>query len=160
MNKAIFRAETGKQDLIIEREFDVPRDLVFRAHTDPELYGEWLGPKGYTTRFEKFEPRSGGSYCFTNIDEKGNKSAFHGVYHEVKQPERITGTFEWEGMPGHVSLEKSEFYELPDNRSKVVSHSIYLSIEDRDGMLSNGEMEQGINQSYAKLDELLEELNI
>jgi len=158
MNKTIIIAEHGKQDLIIEREFDAPRDLVFRAHTDPELYSQWLGPDGYKTRFERFEPKSGGSYRFVNIDEKGDEFVFHGVYHEVEEPESIIGTFEWEGMPGHVSLEKAEFFELPNNRTKLISHSIYLSEEDRNGMMGDGAMEKGVNEGYDKLDKLLEKM--
>lgn len=156
--KTIFKAEPGKQELIIEREFDAPRDMVFEAHTDPKLYSQWLGPKGYVTKFEEFEPKNGGSYRFVNIDEKGNVYDFHGVYHEVKKPEIIVGTFEWEGMPGHVSLEKSVFLELPNNRTKLISHSIYLSEEDRNGMVADGAMEEGVNEGYEKLDELLEKL--
>ena len=158
MNKTIFKAEPGRQDLIIEREFDAPRDLVFKAHTDSELYGQWLGPKNLKTRFEKFEPKSGGSFRFVNTDENGHEDVFFGVYHEIDEPKTITGTFEWGGMPGHASLEKAEFIELPEGRSKVVSHSIYLSVEDRDGMTADGEMEEAVNEGYEKLDEILEEM--
>ncbi len=145
--------------MLIEREFDAPRELVFKAHTDQELYGQWLGPQGLTTTFEKFEPRNGGSYRFIQKDKDGKVYAFHGVYHEVSPPERTIGTFEYEGLPetGHVSLESAVFEELPGNRTKVVSRSIYLSVADRDGMLQSG-MEEGMNSSYSRLDELLEKM--
>jgi uncharacterized protein YndB with AHSA1/START domain len=153
-------AEPGKLEMIIEREFDAPRELVFKAHTDQELYGQWLGPSGLTTRFERFEPRSGGSYRFIQKDREGKEYAFHGVYHEVTPPERTIGTFEYEGLPesGHVSLESATFEELPGNRARVVSRSVYLSVADRDGMLQSG-MEEGMNDSYHRLDELLAKIN-
>jgi uncharacterized protein YndB with AHSA1/START domain len=154
-------AEPGKQEFFIEREFDAPRDLVFKAHTDPELYPQWLGPRGFSTKMEEFEPRPGGMWRFVQKDEKGNEYRFHGVYHEVLAPERIIGTFEFDELPekGHVSLEVSRFEELPGNRTKMVSQSIYMSAADRDGMLQNG-MEEGVNEGYERLDELLEKMMV
>lgn len=156
MNGTKITAEPGKQEFFIEREFDAPRELLFNAYTDPDLYAQWLGPRGLTTTFEKFEPRNGGSWRFVQKDPKGEVYAFHGVYHEVLSPERIIGTFEFEGLPetGHVSLETARFEELPGNRSKLVSQSVFRSVADRDGMLQSG-MEEGVNDSYERLDELL-----
>ncbi|WP_414470438.1 SRPBCC family protein [Methanobacterium sp. ACI-7] len=152
-------AETVKQDLFIVREFDAPRKLVFKAFTDPELYVEWLGSSGYKTALETFEPRNGGSWKYIQKDPEGNEFAFHGVNHEVLPPERIIDTFEFEGLPesGHVILETSRFEELPSNRTKLTSQSVFQSVEDRDGMLQSG-MEEGITDSYNRLDELLERM--
>jgi uncharacterized protein YndB with AHSA1/START domain len=158
-NKTTITAEPGKQELFITREFDAPRELVFEAFTDPELYVQWLGPRGYMTTLEKFEPRSGGSWRFIQKDEGGNEYAFHGVNHEVLPPERIIDTFEFEGLPekGHVLLETARFEELPGNRTKLVSQSVFQSVADRDGMLQSG-MEEGVNDSYDSLDELLKKM--
>jgi uncharacterized protein YndB with AHSA1/START domain len=152
-------AEPGKQEFFIEREFDAPRELLYKAHTDPELYAQWLGPRGLTTAFPIFEPRNGGSWRFIQKDAKGNEFAFHGVYHDLLPPERIIGTSEYEGLPetGHVSLETSLFEELHGNRTKLVSQSVYRSVADRDGMLQSG-MESGIKESYERLDELLQKM--
>lgn len=152
-------AEPGKQEIIITREFDAPRELVFKAFTDPELYTQWLGPRGLTMTLETFEPRNGGSWRYIQKDAEGNEYAFHGVNHEVLSPERIIGTFEFEGLPekGHVILETARFEELPGNRTKLTSQSVFLSVVDRDGMLQSG-MEEGVNDSYNRLDELLEKL--
>ncbi len=149
-------AEPGKQELILVREFDAPRELVFQAHTDPGLYGQWLGPRGLTTTFETFEAKTGGAYRFIQKDTDGKEYAFHGVYHEVLAPERIIGTFEFEGLPetGHVLLETTRFEVLPGNRTRVVVQDIYQSVADRDGMFQMG-MEKGINEGYERLDELL-----
>jgi uncharacterized protein YndB with AHSA1/START domain len=152
-------AEPGKQEIIIEREFDAPRELVFKAFSDPELYVQWLGPHELTMTLETFEPRSGGSWRYTQKDPEGNEYVFHGVNHEVLSPERIIGTFEYEGLPekGHVILETARFEELSGNRTKLTSQSVFQSVTDRDGMLQSG-MEEGINDSYSRLDGLLEKL--
>ncbi len=156
VNKTIMIAEPGKQEIFIVRELDAPRELVFKAFTDPKLYSQWLGPRRLTTRFEKLESKNGGSYRFINEDEKGNKFAFHGVYHEVLAPERIIGTFEYEGLPekGHVSLEITKFEELPGGRTKLTTQDVFMSVADRDGMVQSG-MEEGVNDSYDRLEELL-----
>ena len=152
-------AEPGKQEIIIEREFDAPRELVFKAFTDPELYVQWIGPRGLTMTLETFEPKNGGSWRYIQKDADGNEYAFHGVNHEVLSPERIIGTFEFEGLPekGHVILETARFEALPGNRTKMTSQSVFQSVVDRDGMLQSG-MEEGVNDSYDRLDELLEKM--
>ena len=156
VNKTKMIAEPGKQEIFIVRELDAPRELVFKAFTDPKLYSQWLGPRRLTTKFEKLESKNGGSYRFINEDEKGNKFAFHGVYHEVLAPERIIGTFEYEGLPekGHVSLEITKFEELPGGRTKLTTQDVFMSVADRDGMVQSG-MEEGVNDSYDRLEELL-----
>ncbi|MEW6401204.1 MAG: SRPBCC family protein [Chloroflexota bacterium] len=155
-NKTTIAAEPGKQELFITREFDAPRDLVFRAYTDPKIYAQWLGPRSLTTTFEVFEPVSGGRWRFIQKDPDGNEFAFHGVTHEVTPLERIIGTFEFEGMPesGHVLLETTKFESLPGNRTRVTSQSVFQSVEDRDGMVSAG-METGVVEGYERLDEIL-----
>ncbi len=94
---------------------------------------------------------------YTHKDEDGNQFGFHGVYHEVLAPERMIDTFEFEGMPekGHVSLETAKFMELHGGRTRVTMQSVFQSIADRDGMIQSG-MEEGISDSFARLDELLE----
>jgi len=155
-NKTKITAEPGKQEIFITREFDAPRELVFKAHTDPKLYTQWLGPRELTMTLEKFEPRDGGSYRYIHEDQAGNKYAFHGVNHEVLAPERIIGTFEFEGLPekGHVILGTLKFESLPGDRTRLTSQSVFQSVADRDGMLRSG-MERGVNEGYERLDELL-----
>jgi uncharacterized protein YndB with AHSA1/START domain len=159
MTKTKITAEPGKQEIIIEREFDAPRELVFKAFTDPKLYVQWLGPRELTMTLETFEPGNGGSWRYIQKDADGNEYAFHGVNHEVLSPERIIGTFEFEGLPekGHVILETARFEELSGNRTKLTSQSVFQSVVDRDGMLQSG-MEEGVNDSYDRLDRLLEKM--
>ncbi len=158
-NTTKITAEPGKQEIFIIREFDAPRELVFKVFTDPELYAQWIGPRGLKTTIEIFEPKNGGSWRYIQKDQEGNEFAFHGVNHEVLAPERIIDTFEFEGLPetGHVILETAKFEALPGNRTKLTSQSVFQSVEDRDGMMQSG-MEEGVNESYERLDELLEKM--
>jgi uncharacterized protein YndB with AHSA1/START domain len=159
VNPTQITAEPGKQEMLIVREFDAPRDLVFRAYTDPKLYEQWIGPRGSTSKMETFESRNGGRWRYVQTDKDGKEYAFHGVNHDVTSPERIIQTFEYEGLPepGHVSLQKATFDELPGNRTKFTGQAVFLSVEDRDGMMQS-DMEEGMKDSFARLDELLERL--
>ena len=159
-NKTIITAEPGKQELFINREFEAPLALVYKAHTDPDLFVQWLGPRGLTMILETFEPVSGGRWRFIHKDQDGNAYGFHGTFHEVS-PERIIQTFEFEGLPesGHVSLETMTLEALPNNRTKLTVHAVYRSVADRDGMVQSG-MESGVNEGYKRLDELLETIRI
>jgi uncharacterized protein YndB with AHSA1/START domain len=152
-------AETGKQEIIIIREFDAPQELVFKAFTDPELYIKWLGPRGLEMTLETFEPKNGGMWRYIQKDQDGNEFAFHGVNHEITAPERIISTFEFEGLPekGHVILQTARFEALPGDRTKLTSQSVFQTVKDRDGMLQSG-MEEGVKDSYDRLDELLQKI--
>ena len=151
-NKTEIIAEPGKQELFIKREFDAPRELVFKAHTDPEIYVKWVGPREMKMTIEKWEARDGGSYRFTH-ERDGHTYGFLGVYHELNAPERIIGTFEFDGLPerGHVILGTTRFEELPGGRCRLVHQSVFQSVEDRDGMIASG-MERGVSEGYEKLD--------
>ncbi len=155
-NKTTVTAEPGKQELFIIREFDAPRELLFRAYTEAELYEQWVGPADLAMTVEKMEAYDGGSYRF--LHSRGDHVyAFHGVYHEVLAPERIIGTFEFDGLPetGHVIMGTTKFEDLGGGRSRLVHQSVFQSVEDRDGMVASG-MERGVVDGYNKLDTLLE----
>ena len=156
-NHTVFSFEPGKQEIFVTREFDAPRELVFKAYTDPKLYIQWLGPRGFTMELETFEPRSGGRWRYVHTDPQGNRFGFHGVNHEVAAPEQIIGTFEYEGQPenGHVMLETVTFEALPGGRTKVTTQSVFQSVADRDTMIQSG-MEHGVTDSHERLDEILE----
>lgn len=157
-NETKIIVEEGKQELFVIREFDAPREIVFRAFTEEDILVKWVGPKDMTLRYEKFQPFAGGSYRYINsFPGSDMEFAFHGVCHEHTAPERIIQTFEFEGLPekGHVVLETSRFEELPGGRTKLTVQSVFQSVADRDGMVQSG-MERGVVDSYAKLDELLD----
>ena len=154
-NKTTITVEPGKQELFITREFDAPRALVYKAHIDPDLYVQWLGPRGYEMVLETFEPHNGGRYRYIHKDNDGNEFGFHGVFHEISE-DLLIQTFEFEGLPerGHVILDTMRLEELPGNRTRATIQSVYQSVSDRDGMVQSG-MERGVNEGYERLDELL-----
>ncbi|MGC4100092.1 SRPBCC family protein [Ferruginibacter sp.] len=155
-NKTTVIAEPCKQELFIIREFDAPRELVFQANTDPELFVQWMGPKQLTMDLHFFNAVDGGGYHYTSKDLAGNEYAFRGVYHEVVAPERMIGTFEFLGLPekGHVEFDTSRFEALPGDRTRLTIHAIYQSVQDRDMMIKSG-MEGGITEGFIRLDALL-----
>jgi uncharacterized protein YndB with AHSA1/START domain len=152
-------AEPGKQEIHITREFDAPRELVFKACMDPELIPQWWGPRNLSTVVDKMDVRPGGQWRFLNRDAQGNEYAFHGVYHEVLAPERVIDTFEFEGLPetGHVTLETMKLEELPGGRTRLTTQSIFQSVADRDATLQSG-MEEGLKETYDRLAELLKKM--
>jgi uncharacterized protein YndB with AHSA1/START domain len=141
------------REIHIERVFDAPRDLVFATFTDPKLIPEWWGPHGTTAEVEEMDVRAGGSWRYVIHNSDGTTTAFRGRYREVTPPERIVSTFEWEGMPGYVSIDSSEFEDLGD-RTRIVTTSLFHTPEERDGMLGAG-MEGGLNETYERLDAVL-----
>ncbi len=158
-NTTDINAEPGKQEIVITREFDAPRELVFKAITDPKLVPQWWGPRYLSTEVDKMDVRPGGQWRFINRDAEGNEYAFHGVYHEILAPERIIDTFEFEGLPetGHVILETMKLEALPGGRTRLTTQSVFQSVADRDGMLQT-DMAEGVKDTYNRLAELLKKM--
>jgi uncharacterized protein YndB with AHSA1/START domain len=156
MSRTVITVEPGKQEITVSRIFDAPPDLVFRAWTDPLMIPRWWGPRYLTTTVDRLEARSGGSWRFVQRAPDGGEHAFHGVYHEVTAPRTIIGTFEYEGVPGHVALETETFEDL-GGRTRVVGTSVFPTLEDRDGMVQSG-MESGVIDSTERMVEVLAEL--
>jgi uncharacterized protein YndB with AHSA1/START domain len=146
--KTKIHAEDGQQDLVITREFDLPLDLLFKAYAEPELLEQWMG-----TKVLKLENRKHGGYQFETTDPHGNKHRFNGVIHEFVQDQKITRTFEFEGMPFGIQLELMDFTSLTDDTSKLNIHTIYESAELRDQMLMLP-FAQGINMAHNRLEEV------
>src|SRR5580693_7541745 len=113
-NQTTVKAEAGKQELFITREFDAPREMVFKAFTDPGLLVQWLGPCDMTMKIDKFDAGTGGYWRFVHVTKDGQEFGFHGVTHEKLEPCRLIRTLEFEGLPetGHVVLETATFDAL------------------------------------------------
>jgi len=153
-NQTSIIAEPGKLAVTITREFDAPCELVFKAYAEPALLSQWLGPKGMEMTIDTYDFRTGGRYRY--IHTRGNEEyAFHGVFHDISI-DLMVQTFEYEGLPekGHVSLDTLKLETLPGNRTKLTIHTIFQSVEDRDGMIKSG-MERGVTEGYERLDDLL-----
>jgi uncharacterized protein YndB with AHSA1/START domain len=156
MGKTDITAEPGISLILISREFDAPRDLVFRAYADPELLVQWLGPRDLTMTVDEYDVRDGGKWRYISKDAQGNEYGFHGVFHGTPSPDGIVQTFEFEGTPGHISLDTFTLEEQ-DGKTLMRSVSSFQSVEDRDAMVASG-MERGVYDSYERLTELLARL--
>jgi uncharacterized protein YndB with AHSA1/START domain len=146
----------GDREIRIERIFNAPREQVWRAMTDPKLVAQWWG-RGNKLVVERMEVERGGHWRFVEHSPDGTHG-FEGRFSEVSPPERLVQTFEWDGMPGHVALETATLEDLGDGRTRLVNTSIFMTAEDRDGMMQSG-MEGGLNESYAALDRLLAKMD-
>ncbi len=142
----------GERELYIERIFNATRDRVWQAMTDPELVAQWWG-RGNKLVIEKLEVKRGGHWRFIEHSDHG-EHGFEGRYREVRAPDLLEYTFEWDGQPGHVVVDTTTLEDLGDGRTRVVVTSLFLTAADRDGMVQSG-MEAGLNESYAALDRVL-----
>lgn len=153
MTKPDYTIEPGKQEIVMTRTFDAPRDLVFKTMTDPNLIPKWWGPRYLTTTVDEMDLRPGGRWRYLQRDPQGNEHAFHGVYHDITAPERLVFTFEYEGVPGHVLLDTVTLEEV-DGKTRLTDQSVFQSVADRDGMVQSG-MESGATEMMDRLEELL-----
>jgi uncharacterized protein YndB with AHSA1/START domain len=144
------------REIVTTRVFDAPRELVFEAHSSCEHMSHWWGPRRYEISSCEMDFRPGGSWRIVHRGAEGEIPAFRGAFKELVPPERIVWTFEWEGMPGHVSVDTLTLEEHV-GKTTVTGRSVFDTVEDRDGMLQSG-MEEGAAETYDRLDEYLETL--
>lgn len=151
--KTKVNAEEGKHDLMVTREFDLPLELLFKAHAEPEIIEQWMG-----TNVVKFEGRKHGSWQYQTKDPQGNVVfQANGTFHEFSPNERITRTFEMENASFGVQLEFLEFIKLTDDTSKLNMHIVYRSVEDRNKMLQLP-FSQGLNMAHNRLESIVSKL--
>ena len=153
--KTKVNAETGQQDLIITREFDLPVELLFKAHAEPEIIARWMSNPHTTAKVLKFEGRKQGSYQMESTDARGNVVfRSNGVFHDFILNKKITRTFEMEGATFGVQLEVYDFEQITGNTSKLNMHVIFESVAQRDGLLKLP-FAQGLNMAHNRIEELL-----
>jgi uncharacterized protein YndB with AHSA1/START domain len=155
MGKTIINAPEGTPFIDMEREFDAPRELVHKAYREPELVKQWLGPRKYEMEIERWDARDGGGYRYIHRDAE-NAYGFRGVFHSM-DIDNMVQTFEFDGAPGHVSLDTQVLEDLGGGRTRMRSHTVFQSVEDRNAMVEAG-MASGVEDGYNRLDELLERL--
>jgi uncharacterized protein YndB with AHSA1/START domain len=153
MTEMQITAEPGVPQVLTARTFDAPRDLVFRAFVEPDLLVQWLGPRQYTMTIERFDVRDGGTYRYVHADDAGNAFGFHGVFHGEPSPDGFVQTLEFEGAPGHVSMDTLTLEER-DGKTTVRTNSVFQSVEARDAMVQSG-MAEGMSEGYDRLEELI-----
>jgi len=150
--EATIEADPKVPVIRITRDFNATPAQLLRAHTDPDLFVQWVGPNGMATKIDQWDARTGGSWRFVQ-DAEGAEFAFRGCFHEIR-PDRIVQTFTYEGEPDGVALETVVFEDLGDGRTRMLASSLCDSFEGRDAWLRSG-METGVHEGYAKLDRLL-----
>jgi uncharacterized protein YndB with AHSA1/START domain len=147
-----------EQELIMTRNFNARPELMFKAYTNQDLIPKWWGPKRLATSIVKMDVRSGGIWRFVQRDSDGNEYIFNGMYHEIVPPKRLVYTFEFEGMPGHVTVETVTFKEEHGDKTKLTSKSFFQRVEDRGIMLNLLRVGGGTAESMDRLAELLKYL--
>jgi uncharacterized protein YndB with AHSA1/START domain len=152
MNATTINAPAGTPFVEVTREFEATPAQLFKVSTDPNLVSQWLGPEGLEMTVERYDVRPGGAYRYIHKDESG-EYAFRGVFHTVEQDKLIIQTFEWEGAPGEVSLEKAT-YEATETGVRLHQHSTFPSVQTRDAFVESG-MEIGIRDSMDRLAALV-----
>jgi uncharacterized protein YndB with AHSA1/START domain len=154
MGETHITADPGIPQVVMTREFDAPRELLFRAYTEPELMTQWWGPRRFSMTIDRFEPRHGGEWRFLHRDDDGSEHGFRGVFHgDPSVDGGIVQTWEYEGAPGHVHLETAAF-EPRDGGTRLVLTASYQSVEARDAEFEAG-MESGARETLDRLDELV-----
>jgi uncharacterized protein YndB with AHSA1/START domain len=146
------------REIVMTRTFDAPRDLVFEAHTSCEHMSHWWGPRRYEFASCEIDFRPGGKWRIVHHGPDDQDYGFRGEFREIVRPERIVWTFEFEGMPGHVSVDTLTLEEQ-DGKTTLTATSVFDTVEDRDGMLQSG-MEEGAAETWDRLAEYLEVLRV
>jgi len=144
------------REIRLTRVFHAPRKLIFEAISKPEHVARWWGPRESTTTISDMDFRVGGAWRFVQRAADGSEFGFRGEYREIVPPERVVQTFEWEGLPGHISVETMTLDER-DGMTTLTTTSVFTSVEDRDGMLQSG-MEKGASETYDRLEEFVQTL--
>ena len=153
--KTTFTVDPEKMQVVMTRVFDAPVELVFKTMSDPTLIPKWWGPSRYTTTVDKFEFKVGGKWRYIQRDSDGNEFAFNGEYKEIIPNKKISDTFEYELMAGHILVETAVLEEVEGGKTRMTTTSQFASKEDLEGMVGSG-MEGGATESWERFAELVE----
>ncbi len=153
MSDTIINAPANTPFIEVLRNFDATPEQLFKVSTDPDLVALWLGPTDLEMEVVEYDVRPGGRYRYIHRDAAGTEYAFRGVFHAIEPGAMVIQTFEYEGLPGEVSLEKAT-YTATENGVRLRTWSVFPSVEARDGMVASG-MEHGLNDAMEKLTALL-----
>jgi uncharacterized protein YndB with AHSA1/START domain len=146
-------ASKDGSELVIERVFDAPRELVWNVLTDPKRVPHWWGPRRYTTIVLEMDFRPGGKWRFINRADDGGEHPFKGEYLEIVPPERIVQTFIYDVPPFQdLAAIETMTLEAQGGKTKATVRSRYPSPEVLDGALSTG-MVEGAIETWDRLAE-------
>ena len=150
-------ARAGEMSLSFSREFDAAAALVFRAHTEQDLFMQWMGPRGTTCQADRFDAVTGGAFRYT-IGAGSATFTFFGSYHEVLVPSRIVHTWEFAGDPGNPTFESLTFIDLADGRCRLEGLSVYTSAKQCEEMFAFDQTGEGMDENFERLDDLISSL--
>ncbi|HRQ30854.1 MAG TPA: SRPBCC domain-containing protein [Saprospiraceae bacterium] len=151
--KTNLTAPDGKQEILIERIFDLPLNLLFLAYTKAELVEQWMGNKVI-----KWDHKDHGSYQLETIGESGNVLfRANGTIHKSIENQQIIRTFEMENSTFPVQLEFLEFESIDNNTSKLAMKIVYKSVLDRDEMLKLP-FARGIHLAHNRIQQIISNL--
>jgi uncharacterized protein YndB with AHSA1/START domain len=153
MSDTTINAPANTPFIEVIRDFDATPEQLFRVSTDPDLISQWLGPNELEMEVVEYDVRPGGRYRYIHRSADGTEYAFRGVFHAIEPGAMVIQTFEFEGLPGEVSLEKAT-YTATENGVRLRTWSVFPSVEARDGMVASG-MEHGLNDAMEKLTALV-----
>jgi uncharacterized protein YndB with AHSA1/START domain len=147
-------------EILIVRDFDAPKHLVYKAWTTPELVSRWWPSRRGEMKVAEIDLRPGGAWRYVMVAEGGFEVAFHGEYSEIVENERIVSTEIFEGTPEGDSpptLNVITFTELEDGRTRLEMLTQCPSREVRDAIIDSG-MEVGMQEQMDVLEELARSL--
>ena len=153
-NELKFTVPDGVPFIDWQREFDLPVSEVFRAHKEPGLVEQWLGPRGTNVVIDHYDFRSGGGYLYNHAGTDGVTHAANGLFHTVRENDFAVQTFEFSGYPDVVMIEFTNFEDLAGSRCRLRGHLVCPTVEARNGM-AQPDMESGMRDGYERLEELL-----
>jgi len=138
------------EQILITREFEAPKDLVYRAWTEPGLVGRWWGGERGEVTIVEVDLRVGGTWRCVMVTDDGSEVAFYGEYREVVPDERIVSTEVYEGVPEAEALNTVTFAET-DGRTILTVLVEHASKEARDAHIASG-MEVGVREGMDLLE--------
>lgn len=142
---------TSDTEAVMTRIFDAPREVVYRAYTDPDAVSLWWGPRGMTTVVDAMDVRVGGNWRYIQKDTEGNEYAFHGEYLQVVPNEKLVSTFIFEPWPDSVMTDDATFTD-EGGRTRITVHSTASDPAGLKAMIETG-MESGMIETWDRLNE-------
>lgn len=148
--KTKLKAEDGKQEIFITREFNIPLNLLFKAYTDAEIVSQWMG-----TNVLKLENKQHGGYQFETRNKNGDVVfKAHGSIHDIIPDQMMIRTFQMENTPFPAQIEFLTFEKVSDQKSRITIQTIFKSVEIRDQMLKLP-FAEGISMAHNRLEEII-----
>jgi uncharacterized protein YndB with AHSA1/START domain len=147
-----------EEQILITREFDAPKHLVWEAFTTPELVKRWWNAKRGEMTVAEIDLQVGGKWRYVMVTDDGFEVGFHGEYREIVPGERIVSTETYEGVPPEVSEEdattiNTASFEEADGRTTLTILVQASSKESRDAIIASG-MEDGLQDALDLLEEV------